>query len=102
MQACIKTENGKVEMMDLPIPEPNEGEIIVKTTMATVCGSDMHFVDEFPNAILANLDPSAGLPQGFPMGHEGVGTVHSVGAGVTRFQPGERVVSSCAGSATSA
>jgi threonine dehydrogenase-like Zn-dependent dehydrogenase len=29
------------------------------------------------------------------MGHEGVGIVHAVGPGVTRFQPGERVISSC-------
>jgi threonine dehydrogenase-like Zn-dependent dehydrogenase len=95
MQACIKIENGKVQMMDVPIPEPGVGEIVVKTTMATVCGSDMHFVDEFPNAILAGLDPTAALPQGFPMGHEGVGLVHSVGAGVTSFKPGDRIVSSC-------
>jgi threonine dehydrogenase-like Zn-dependent dehydrogenase len=95
MQACIKTDNGKVEMMDLPIPEPREGEIVVKMTMATVCGSDMHFVDEFPNAILAGLSPGDAIEQGFPMGHEGVGTVHSLGAGVSGFQPGERVVASC-------
>jgi threonine dehydrogenase-like Zn-dependent dehydrogenase len=95
MLSCVKTENGKVEMLDLPVPEPGEGEIVLKTTMATVCGSDMHFVDEFPNAILAGLSPGDAIEQGFPMGHEGVGTVHSVGAGVSRFKPGDRVISSC-------
>ena len=95
MQACIKTANGKVEMMDLPIPEPGEGEIVLKTTLATVCGSDMHFLDEFPNQLLEGLAPGAGRPEGFPMGHEAVGTVHAVGAGVTRFQPGDRVIASC-------
>lgn len=95
MQACVKTELGKVEMMDLPIPEPAEGEIVLKTTLATVCGSDMHFVDEFPNQLLEGLAPGMGRPEGFPMGHEAVGTVHAVGAGVTRFQPGDRVISSC-------
>ncbi len=95
MQACIKTENGKVEMMDLPIPEPGEGEIVLKTTLATVCGSEMHFLDEFPNQLLEGLAPGAGRPEGFPMGHEAVGTVHAVGAGVTRFQPGDRVIASC-------
>jgi threonine dehydrogenase-like Zn-dependent dehydrogenase len=29
------------------------------------------------------------------MGHEGVGTVHSVGAGVTKFKEGDRIASSC-------
>jgi alcohol dehydrogenase len=95
MQACIKTAIGKVEMMDLPIPEPGDGEIVVKMTMATVCGSDMHFLDEFPNQLLEVIYPGSLRPQGLPMGHEGVGTVHAVGAGVTLFQPGDRVLSSC-------
>ena len=95
MLACVKTDIGKVEMLDLPVPEPGAGEIVIKMTMATVCGTDMHFVDEFPNAILENLAPGCGLPQGFPMGHEAVGVVHSVGPGVTSFQPGDRVAASC-------
>ncbi len=95
MQACIKTAIGKVEMMDIPIPEPGDGEIVVKSSMATVCGSDMHFVDEFPNEILSTLAPKSGREEGFPMGHEGVGIVHAVGRGVTRFQPGDRVAASC-------
>ncbi len=95
MQACIKTALGKVEMMDVPIPEPGEGEIVLKMSMATVCGSDMHFLDEYPNELLGALYTGVLLPEGLPMGHEGVGTVHAVGPGVTRFQPGERVISSC-------
>lgn len=95
MQACIKTENGKVEMMDLPIPEPGEGEIVVKMTLATVCGTDMHFLDEFANEMVNVIYPGVVQPEGLAMGHEGVGTVHAVGAGVTRFQPGDRVISSC-------
>jgi threonine dehydrogenase-like Zn-dependent dehydrogenase len=82
-------------MMDLPVPEPGEGEIVVKTSMATVCGTDMHFLDEFPNEMVAGIYPGVVLPQGLPMGHEGTGTVHAVGPGVTRFQPGDRVISSC-------
>jgi alcohol dehydrogenase len=95
MQACIKTALGKVEMLDVPIPEPGEGEIVVKMTMATVCGSDMHFLDEYPNELLEGVSPGNLRPEGMPMGHEGVGTVHAVGPGVTRFEPGDRVISSC-------
>lgn len=99
MLSCVKTALGKVEMMDIPIPTPGPGEIVVKTTLSTVCGSDMHFLDEGPTELLVVLYPAlagfmAGLP-GLPMGHEGVGTVHAVGEGVTRFQPGERVIASC-------
>jgi len=95
VQACIKTALGKVEMLDIAIPEPSDGEIVVKMTMATVCGSDMHFLDEYPNELLGGIYAGCLLPEGLPMGHEGVGTVHAVGPGVTRFQPGERVISSC-------
>ena len=95
MQACIKTENGKVVMMDLPIPEPGEGEIVIKMSLATVCGTDMHFLDEFANEMVAAIFPGVVQPEGLAMGHEGVGVVHSVGAGVTRFQPGDRVIASC-------
>ena len=95
MLACIKTANGKVEMMDLPVPEPAEGEIVIKMSMATVCGTDMHFVDEFPNELVEFTYPGNLKPEGLPMGHEAVGIVHAVGPGVTRYQPGDRVISSC-------
>ena len=95
MLACVKPAMGKVEVVDVPIPEPGPGEIVIKMSLATVCGTDMHFLDEFPNEMMAGLWPGVMLPQGLPMGHEGVGTVHAVGVGVTRFKPGERVIASC-------
>jgi len=99
MLSCIKTGIGKVEMLDIATPTPGPGEIVIKTTLATVCGSDMHFLDGGPTELLVALMPPlagflAGLP-GLPMGHEGVGTVHALGEGVTRFQPGERVIACC-------
>jgi threonine dehydrogenase-like Zn-dependent dehydrogenase len=95
MKACVKPTNGKVEIVDLPIPEPGPGEMVVKTSMCTVCGSDMHFLDEFPNELLGFAFPGSVRPEGLPMGHEGVGHVHSVGEGVTKFKEGDRVLASC-------
>jgi threonine dehydrogenase-like Zn-dependent dehydrogenase len=95
MLTCVKTAIGKTEMVDLPIPKAGPGEIVIKMSMCTVCGSDMHFVDEVPNEVLAVLAPGTAIPQGFPMGHEGVGTAHEVGPGVTRVQVGDRVITSC-------
>lgn len=95
MKACIKPANGKVEILDIPIPEPGPGEAVIKMSMATVCGTDMHFLDEFPNEMIGAFSPGALIEQGLPMGHEGVGTVHAVGDGVTRIAPGDRVVASC-------
>jgi len=95
MLACVKTAIGKTEMLDLPIPKAGPGEIVIKMTMCTICGTDMHWLDEIPNEILMALSPSSAVPQGFLMGHEAVGTVHEVGPGVTRLQVGDRVISSC-------
>ncbi len=95
MQTCVKTAMGKVEMLDMPVPKAGPGEIVVKTAMATVCGSDMHWLDEAPNELMNVIYPGCVLPQGLHMGHEGVGTVHEVGPGVTRFQVGDRVIACC-------
>jgi threonine dehydrogenase-like Zn-dependent dehydrogenase len=82
-------------MLDIPTPEPGPGEIVIKMSMCTVCGSDMHFLDEFPTAVLGFAFPGSVRPEGLPMGHEGVGHVAAVGAGVTKFKEGDRVLSSC-------
>jgi alcohol dehydrogenase len=81
---CVKTDIGKVAMQSLPIPTPGPGQALVRTRLSTICGSDIHIVDEIPE-----------LPAGTPLGHEAVAEVVDVGDGVTSFAPGERVVASC-------
>jgi threonine dehydrogenase-like Zn-dependent dehydrogenase len=95
MRACVKPTNGKVEMIDMPIPEPGPDEAVIKMSLATVCGTDMHFVDEYPNELLRVVYPGCVAPQGLLLGHEAVGTVHAVGSNVTRLKPGQRVIASC-------
>ncbi|EST07110.1 Alcohol dehydrogenase GroES-like protein [Kalmanozyma brasiliensis GHG001] len=64
------------------ITDPDD--IIIQSTAATVCGSDLHlFHGMIPN-----------LKKGEILGHEGVGIVHQVGAKVVDFRPGDRVVAS--------
>lgn len=80
---CVKTDARKVEMRKLPVPTPGPGQALVKMRLTTICGSDIHIVDELP------------VPAGTPMGHEAVGEVVDVGEGVTSFRQGDRVVASC-------
>jgi alcohol dehydrogenase len=60
-------------------------DAIVKITNTTICGTDLH--------ILKGDVPTC--KPGRILGHEGVGVVDSVGAGVTSFRPGDRVLISC-------
>jgi len=81
---CIKEAPGTVALTRLDLPGPGPGQALVRTTLTTICGSDIHIVDEIP-----------AVAPGTPMGHEAVGIIEAVGEGVTRFRPGDRVVSSC-------
>jgi threonine dehydrogenase-like Zn-dependent dehydrogenase len=83
-QTCVKTGDHRVAMTGVPYPDaPGPGQALVRTTLSTICGSDMHIIDELP------------VPAGIPMGHEAVGVVEAVGPGVTAFKAGDRVVTSC-------
>ena len=80
---CVKTDTGKVAMQHLPVATPGPGQALVRMRLSTICGSDIHIVDELP------------VPPGTPMGHEAVAEVVDAGDGVTSFKQGDRVVASC-------
>src|SRR5881296_2307858 len=66
---------------DTPTPEPGPGEVQVAVRACGVCRTDLHVVEgELPNPKLPLV-----------LGHEIVGTVARVGAGVDRFTTGQRV-----------
>ena len=60
-------------------------DAIVRVTHTTICGTDLHIL----KGDVATCKP------GTVLGHEGVGVIDSVGAGVTAFKPGDRVLISC-------
>ncbi len=67
---------------DVPVPEVRSGQILVKLAACGVCHTDLHAADgDWP------VRPR--LP--FIPGHEGVGTVAAVGAGVKHVREGDRV-----------
>lgn len=66
---------------ELPTPAPGPGQVLVRVRACAVCRTDLHLVDgELPGPKLP-LVP----------GHEIVGEVAALGAGVERFRLGERV-----------
>lgn len=83
MKGLVFVGLNKIEIQERPKPlivEPTDG--IIKLAKTTICGSDLH--------ILKGHVPR--VPFGRIMGHEGLGTVDAVGASVTRFKPGDRVI----------
>lgn len=60
-------------------------DAIVRITTSTICGTDLH--------ILKGDVPT--VTDGRILGHEGVGVVTEVGAAVSAFRPGDRVLVSC-------
>ncbi len=85
MQSLQLVAKRRLEARDIaPPPDPGPGELLVRIRSVGVCGSDMHWYLE--GCIGANL---AVYPQ--ILGHEPAGEVAAIGAGVTAFQPGDRV-----------
>ena len=51
MKSCVVTEPFHYEIREVPIPEPQAGQIQIKMMAAGVCGSDIHiFRGENPNS----------------------------------------------------
>lgn len=89
MKAAVVKEFGKpLVIQEVPIPEPRDGEVLVKIEACGVCHTDLHAVDgDWP--IKPNL--KALNSGGFIPGHEGVGFVVKVGKGVTHIKEGDAV-----------
>jgi alcohol dehydrogenase len=86
MKALVYHGPGKRAWEDKPRPFiQNPGDAIVRVTTSTICGTDLH--------ILKGDLPA--VTDGRILGHEGIGIVEQVGAGVSQFKVGDKVIISC-------
>jgi alcohol dehydrogenase len=86
MKALVYHGPGKRAWEDKPRPAiQNPGDAIVRVTTSTICGTDLH--------ILKGDLPA--VTDGRILGHEGIGIVEQVGAGVSQFKVGDKVIISC-------
>ena len=72
---------GPLRLIDRPVPEPGQGQLLIKVLRCGVCRTDLHLTE-------GDLPPKA--PDVTP-GHEVVGEVVAAGPGVSRFGVGDRV-----------
>lgn len=86
MKALVYLGVGKNALEDRPRPHAiAPTDAVVKIAKTTICGTDLHILKG---------DVATAAP-GRILGHEGVGVVDEVGAAVTRFARGDRVLVSC-------
>jgi propanol-preferring alcohol dehydrogenase len=79
--ALTRPRLGGVEAVDLEIPVPGPGDVLVRVLACGVCRTDLHVVDgDLPGPLIPVIP-----------GHEIVGRVERVGAEVRTFAPGDRV-----------
>jgi threonine dehydrogenase-like Zn-dependent dehydrogenase len=92
MRAAVCGGPGQLAIEELPVPEPGQGEVRVRMRACGICGSDLH------------LFPLGYLGQRVIPGHEMMGEVDALGAGVEGLAPGDTVaiepLSSCGRCAT--
>jgi NADPH:quinone reductase-like Zn-dependent oxidoreductase len=94
MKAIVYHRYGGPEVLrveDIPIPEVNDGQILVRVVAASVNPLDWHLLRGEP--YIARFDMGWRMPkQATPIpGVDVAGMVEAVGAGVTRFKPGDEV-----------
>ncbi len=86
MKALVFHGTGKIAWEDKPKPAIKDAtDAIVAITQTTICGTDLH--------ILKGDAPE--VPGGLTLGHEGIGIVADVGAGVSQFKVGDKALISC-------
>ena len=81
MKALVLSEYKKLDLVDMPKPQPGDDDLLIRVQACGICGSDVH-----------GYDGSTGrrLPP-IVMGHEAAGIVEAVGGAVEDFRPGEHV-----------
>ncbi|WP_426569791.1 Zn-dependent alcohol dehydrogenase [Streptomyces canus] len=79
--AVLPAVGAPLEIADIHLPDPGPGQVRVRLAAAGVCHSDLS---------LSNGTMRVPLPA--VLGHEGAGTVVSVGEGVAHLAPGDEVV----------
>src|SRR5689334_3779375 len=81
MRATIFHSKNNIRVEEVARPTAGIGEAVIRITLTTICGTDLHILKgEYP------------VRPGLVIGHEPVGVIEELGAGVTGYKVGERVL----------
>src|SRR6187551_1920210 len=81
MRAAVFHGPDDIRIDTVPRPRPGPGEAVIRVTLTTICGTDVHILKgEYP------------VKPGLIVGHEPVGVIDELGAGITGYAVGDRVL----------
>jgi threonine dehydrogenase-like Zn-dependent dehydrogenase len=82
MKAVVFKGKDRIAVEEVPKPKAGPGEAVIRVTTTTICGTDVHIVrGEYP------------VRPGLVLGHEPVGVIEELGAGLEReYVVGDRVI----------
>ena len=81
MRANVFHGPNNIRVDEVPRPRPGVGEAVIRITLTTICGTDLHILrGEYP------------VKAGLVIGHEPVGVIEELGEGVTGYEIGDRVM----------
>lgn len=81
MRAAVFHGVNDIRVEDVERPRAGVGEAVIRITLTTICGTDLHIVrGEYP------------VKSGLTIGHEPVGVIDELGPGVTGYKVGDRVL----------
>lgn len=86
MKAVFMPGGSRVDIRDVPDPEPGHGQVVLAMKASTICGSDLRAIYR------EHLGEGPEAYQGVIGGHEPAGRVARLGPGVTNLKVGDRVV----------
>ncbi len=81
LKAPAPVETNPLMLTEVPIPEPKNGELLVRVTACGICRTDLHVTE-------GELPPKK---QPLIPGHQVVGVIEKLGHGATMYAPGTRV-----------
>lgn len=81
MNALVFHGPNQIAVENMPRPRPGYGEAVIRVTLTTICGTDVHILKgEYP------------VKPGLIIGHEAVGVIDELGPGISGYQVGDRVL----------
>src|SRR5262252_3558088 len=81
MRANTFEGKDRIALREKAIPRPSYNEALIRVTLTTICGTDLHILrGEYP------------VRSGLTIGHEPVGVIAELGAGITGYAVGDRVL----------